>query len=209
MWLEHAIFFLFLSYKCFFYTFWSSYECSLRPSLPTIQVSQLRKQDTQMIFQSNPLSNSASTSFIGTSVSSIEHFFDNGNPHSLKFQPHESFPNVSNWLPRGINLVRRFLKRFKTSRNVKLVNSWGILTRSLFEERSNDLSNFKFLKDDGICPVRLSWDKLNSRSELRFTIDFGISHWNLLREKSIVVKVVDIFTNSISNPFIVTIIKSW
>ena len=105
-----------------------------------------------VIFQSNPLSNSASISFEGFSVSSVVHFFDNGNPHNPEFLLYESFPNVSNWLPRGINPVRLFWERFKTSRNVKLVNSWGILLMSLFEERSNDSSNFKFSKDDGICP---------------------------------------------------------
>ena len=100
-----------------------------------------------VIFQSNPLSSSASASFESSSVSSTVHFFDNGNPHSPEFPLYESFPNVSNWLPRGLILVRLFWERFETSRNIKLVNSCGILPISLFKEKSNDSSNFKFPKD--------------------------------------------------------------
>ena len=100
-----------------------------------------------VIFQSNPLSNSASASFESSSVSPTMHFFDNGNPYSPEFPLYESFPDVSNRLPRGIVLVRLFWKRFETSRNIKLVNSCRILPISLFEEKSNDSSNFKFPKD--------------------------------------------------------------
>ena len=46
--------------------------------------------------------------------------------------------------------VSLFCERFKTAKNVKLVNCIGMEPLSIFEERSKDSSSNKFPNDDGI-----------------------------------------------------------
>ena len=93
------------------------------------------------------------------------------------------------------------------AKNVRLVNCMGISPLSLFEERSNDSSANKFAKDDGICPIRLLWERLSSWRNLSLPSSSGISPWNSLLDKSIVVKMVRIFSTSISNPLLLPLLN--
>lgn len=164
-------------------------------------------------FQPNPPANSDLSSFSidggGCGASTSPHFFENGNPHNPEFLLYELFSNVSNCFPQGIGPTKWLCERLKTARNVKFVNYEGIPPSSLFEERSNDSSCVKFPSDGGICPARLLCERLSTLSELRFPMIFRICPSNVLFDRSMVVKMVYIFTNLYSNPFIVTITESW
>ena len=110
---------------------------------------------------------------------------------------------VSKWLLRGMSLVRLLQERFNTSKKSRFTSCVGILPWSLFDERSKDSSCDKLLKDDGIGPIKLLWEKLRTTSEWSSPSISGTCPLNWLFEKSITIKVVKIFVNSNFNPFVV------
>ena len=75
-----------------------------------------------------------------------------------------------------------------------------------FCERSKD-SNARMLpKDDGISPVKPLPDKLRTYSDFNCPISSGIDPLKLLKEKSIKVKIVRIFSISNSKPLMIVVI---
>ncbi|XXG84484.1 hypothetical protein AAC387_Pa10g1991 [Persea americana] len=79
---------------------------------------------------------------------------------------------------------KRFSERFKTARNVSFVNCQGMLPDNSFLERSSDSSTVKSSNEADIGPVKSLCERLSTWSNLRLHIDFGISPWNLLFERS-------------------------
>ncbi|WVY90761.1 hypothetical protein V8G54_036275 [Vigna mungo] len=78
----------------------------------------------------------------------------------------------------------------------------GISPFNLFHERSNHSNFVNLPNDSGMVPVILLCERLSPIRDFNSPMAFGISPSNILFDKSMSVKAVNILVSSLCDPFI-------